>query len=79
MARTKQENRRNVTTRDGLVVAFRATKEEEEALQYLLIQQQAIVDAAGVGAKVTAASLIRNLIKREAQAKGLWAVVQGAK
>lgn len=73
MPRTRQEDRDNVTSRGGPALTIRLTPAEAKALQALVDQQRAAAEQIGILASaVSSASVLRLLLRREAQAKGVW-------
>ncbi len=72
MGRHKATDRSNVTDREGPTVAVRLTPIEHEALSRLVESQQAQHEALGIAARASGASVIRVLLRREAQARGFW-------
>lgn len=70
--RPKNPNRGSVTSKGGPVLAIRLSPDEQEALAALVELQRAAVAEHGLESAVSSASVVRALLRREAQARGLW-------
>lgn len=71
MARHKSPDTENITT--GIdTIGLRLTPTERTALERLKALEQARYDELGVTARAGFGSVLRALIKREAQARGVW-------
>ncbi len=71
MSRQKEADRTSVTSRGGPSIMVRLTEAEFAALQFMINEQQATVDEHGIVTRVSAASVIRSLIRSAAQVRGL--------
>lgn len=72
MGRSKSADRTNVTSNDGPVVAVRLTPLEDDALRALVDRQRHQLEGMGIAAKATGASVLRMLLRQEAQRVGAW-------
>lgn len=72
MPRSKNPDRSAVTSQGGPVLGVRLSPVEAEALAALVELQRQAVAEHGLEAAVTSASVVRFLIRREAQARGVW-------
>lgn len=70
--RPKNPDRRAVTSKGGPVLAIRLSPDEQEALAALVELQRKAVAEHGLEGAVSSASVIRALLRREAQARGAW-------
>lgn len=79
MSRQKEADRTSVTSRGGPSIMVRLTEAEFAALQFMINEQQATADEHGIVTRVSAASVIRSLIRAAAQARGLAPFASGAR
>ena len=72
MGRPRNPDRKAVTAQGGPVLAIRLSPDEQAALAALVELQREAVAEHGLECAVSSASVVRALLRREAQARGLW-------
>ena len=72
MGRPKLEDRANVIDRDSPTMGVRLTPSEHEALQRLIALLQSELDERGLTVRASGAAVLRSLLRREAEARGVW-------